>query len=136
MAVLVWNSNWDIGIDSIDNEHKKLIGLINRLQAGGVLPGKREVDAVLTELMDYTVYHFANEEKLFKKYAYPDAAAHVKAHMVFTDRIAGLCDVFDKGSTAVGQEAVDFLRDWLVNHIILLDKKYALFLSRKNINQA
>jgi len=134
MAIIQWNENLSVGIDVFDRQHKKLIDLINQLNdAMSVGKGKDVLGKILTELINYTQYHFSAEEKLFGQYAYPEAQAHIREHVNLTQKATDLKKAFDSGKTIISVQTMDFLKDWLNNHILKTDKKYGPFLNSKGV---
>jgi hemerythrin len=133
MPFMQWNDRLQVNIDSIDNQHKKLLGLINELydaiyeQKGGDV-----VSRVLTEVVDYTDYHFKTEEELFRKYAYAEASAHVKEHEYLRKEAREFLKKLESGKSITLQTMV-FLKDWLFDHIMKLDQQYAPYLSSKGV---
>lgn len=124
MALFEWNEDLATGIETIDNQHKKLISIINELHESMKQgKGKEIINRVLEELLSYTKYHFGTEEELFKKYNYLESSAHIKAHTEFTNKINKYIDGA-KNSIAPTVSVFNYLVDWLRNHILLVDKKY------------
>jgi len=135
MPLLAWNERFSVGIPSIDKEHQTLVGLLNdfydAVQTG---KGKESLAKVLTALIDYTKIHFANEEKLFAKTGYPDAAPHKKAHDDLTQQVLEIQNKYLKDpSTTLAIETLNFLKNWLLTHIQSTDKKYAPHLASHGI---
>ncbi|MFB9066931.1 bacteriohemerythrin [Pseudofulvimonas gallinarii] len=124
MALLIWNEDLETGIDVIDEQHKRIVELINRLTL--VAKGKIEgnVGEVLAELVDYTLSHFVFEEELMEEAGYPFSKAHKRVHDIFTARVSEYQMRFN-----AGEDVTDALRDmlsrWLFNHIKGDDKAYA-----------
>jgi hemerythrin-like metal-binding protein len=112
------------GIGEQDTQHKKLIELINQLndamQAGH---GADVLGKVLSELVNYTVFHFGYEEKLMGQYKYEDTPAHKNEHKKFVDTVGEFKKKFDSGNAVITVEIMNFLRDWLTSHIMKTDKK-------------
>ncbi|MGH9681879.1 MAG: bacteriohemerythrin, partial [Candidatus Acidiferrales bacterium] len=79
MPLMSWNEKMSVGVDVLDMDHQKLVGLLNQLfdamQSGH---GKESLSKILDELVSYTKFHFAREEKLFSHSDYPDTASHRK----------------------------------------------------------
>ncbi len=135
MPLIAWNDRLSVGIASIDKEHQKLVGLLNdfydAVQSG---KGKESLASLLAALVDYTKIHFANEEKLFAKTAYPEAAAHKKSHDDLTKQVLEVQKKYATGaSTTLAIEALNFLKNWLLTHIQGDDKKYGPHLVRSGI---
>ena len=134
MALMNWESKFSVKIKEIDDQHKKLFDLINSLHdAMKAGKGKDALGKVLTELVDYTVYHFGTEEKLFQKYGYPETAAHKKEHEALKKQAGELKTKFEKEGGVITIEVMNFLRDWLNNHILKIDMKYSPFLNSKGV---
>lgn len=134
MALLQWGAKYSVNIAEIDQQHQKLFTLINTLydaMASG--HGKEVLGKVLAELAEYTVYHFATEERLFQKHGYPDSPAHKQEHEKLVKQVTELKTKFDAGKTQITLDVMNFLKDWLNNHIMVVDKKYTPFLNSKGV---
>ena len=134
MALITWNDSFSMGIRQIDDQHRKLVGLLNSLfDAMKEGKGKDILGEILTDLITYTVFHFSTEENYFKKYAYPEFVKHAQEHQYLTKNAAELKTKFDKGEAVITVEVMQFLKDWLNNHILRTDKKYSPFLIGKGL---
>jgi hemerythrin len=135
LALFNWNDSYSVNIKEIDSQHKILIGLINELHDGmKVGKGKDILKKILDELVKYTVYHFDHEEKLFTSYKYPESSPHKMAHTNLIQQVKSLKENYDKGKTVLSMDVMNFLKDWLVNHIIGTDKKYSIYLNGKGVS--
>ena len=127
-----WGPKILIGIDEIDNQHKELVKFINQLYKAMKMKRSAKIfKQIITGLTDYTVFHFRHEEQLFKKYHYPETDKHIKEHYNLVSEINEFKDQFEKGKAAVSMELMNFLTDWLKDHILRTDKKYVPFLKDK-----
>ncbi len=134
MTLINWNTNYSVGIAEIDDQHKKLIALINDLyDAMRRGNGKAALGRVLADLLDYTIYHFNAEERLFQKYAYPDFEEHKQMHDYLAEKVRQLKNEYEGGSPAITRDAMLFLSNWLNVHILEVDRKYGPFLNDKGI---
>ena len=134
MALMNWESRFSVSIKEIDEQHKKLFEIINSLHdAMKAGKGKDALGKVLSELVNYTVYHFGTEEKMFQKYGYPETALHKKEHADLTKQATELKAKFEKDGGIITIEVMNFLRDWLNNHILKIDMKYIPFLKSKGV---
>jgi hemerythrin len=125
MPIMSWNSSLATGIPSIDSQHQQLVAYVNELYDAMTQKKGREVTGkILNQLVDYTVKHFAHEEKWFAKAGYPDTAAHVKEHVDLTNQVKTFGAAFASGKATVDSDLMNFLRSWLMNHIMKSDKKY------------
>jgi hemerythrin-like metal-binding protein len=134
MALITWNEKFSVNITEIDSQHKKLIELINELhEAMKVAKGQDVMGNILSELVNYTVYHFGTEEKLFQKHGYAEYITHKKEHDDLTKQVVAAADKFNKGGNIITVEVMNFLKDWLQKHILTVDKRYAPFLNSKGV---
>jgi len=135
MAIMKWDESLSVGVRALDHDHQRLVALINKLhEAMSIGKGKEVLGKILAELIKYTQYHFGAEEKFFEQYAYPDARAHIREHADLTKKVIALKGRFDNGTTIISLETMNFLKDWLTNHIMKTDKMYGPFLNSKGIN--
>jgi hemerythrin-like metal-binding protein len=134
MPSLKWNNSFSIGIEKFDYQHKILIDLINQtldiIENGG---GKQATSRITEQLVDYTVFHFGDEEKLMKQYGFPGLQIHEKEHQQFILKIKEFRNDLKSGKLEVNEKINQFLHDWLLEHIMGEDKKYGLFLNKKGI---
>ena len=132
--LLRWTPSLSVGIASIDSQHKKLVDLINdlyvKMHSG---EGRKGVGDALAKLIDYTGTHFQFEEDLFASHGYEDAAAHAGIHRELVARVVDFQNQFASGEADISVELMDFLKDWLVEHIKKTDAKYAPFLLSKGV---
>jgi hemerythrin-like metal-binding protein len=134
MAFLDFSDKLSVNVPTIDNQHKKLIGIINDLHAGMAAgKGKVVLDDILTRLIEYVDVHFSTEEKLMAQYNYPDAKSHETQHINLTTQVGQLYAKVKEGKLSVTIETMEFLKEWLNNHILETDKKLGKFLSTKGV---
>jgi hemerythrin len=134
MAHITWNDSMSVQIAEIDKQHQCLIELVNRLhdsmKAG---QGNAIIGAILSDLLNYTNFHFNTEEKYFQQYGYPEYLRHKMQHDELTKQAKALNESHIKGKLTITIEVMNFLRDWLKTHIMESDKKYASFLCGKGL---
>lgn len=134
MPQIVWSTKYSVNIKTLDEQHQKLIGLLNRLDSAVQQgQGRTVLGGVLDELIAYTVYHFKTEEELFTKYEYPGIAQHVSQHEQLTAKVSGIKQKYDAGQTLISIQVLNFLSDWLTTHIQGSDKQYGPFLNQAGI---
>ena len=134
MPIMSWTNAYSVGIAEIDQQHKKLIDLINSLHdAMAKGQAKAVIGKTLGELINYCASHFATEEKLFDKYDYPEAADHKDKHQKMTAKVLALQSQFQQGKVTITLDVMDFLQQWLDKHILGTDKKYSSFLNSKGV---
>lgn len=123
--ILKWTKNLEIDIQEIDNQHQKLVKILNELYAA--YSEKKHKDVIrktIEELVDYTHYHFKTEEDYFKKFNYEGAEAHIKEHEEFINTINEFVLKFSKYDGILTLKVLMFLKDWVKNHIQGTDRKY------------
>lgn len=125
MKLFEWNPKFDVGIDSVNREHQHLIDLINDLSDAMKKGQSKEViGEILDNLITYGTKHFDNEEKLFAKTHYPDAAEHIKEHELFKEKANELVTQYKNGSYSLSIDTLRFLKEWITKHILETDMKY------------
>ena len=136
---LSWNDSYSVGIESIDNDHKKLILLINNLQTSIDYKTDNEFEKqTLDEVVDYTKYHFTREEDLMEKNGYSDFVAHKAQHQKMIDKVTELVQAYKKDeSKGIKAGAIEsllmYLKSWLINHINGTDQEYSEYLISKGV---
>ncbi len=134
MAFLSWREEFSVGIDRIDQQHRRLVGFLNDLyeamQAG---KGRETLGKVLGELLLYTKTHFAAEEQLMKTHGFPGYEDHRARHERMTQKVKELSEQFRAGTLASPIQMTNFLKDWLAKHILETDKQYGPFLAARGV---
>jgi hemerythrin len=134
MALIQWDEKYSVQVEEMNRQHKKLIDLINELyDAMGKGKGKEVLGKIITELLNYTVYHFTAEEKLFNQFNYPEIVAQKAMHKLFIDKVNDFKNQFESGRLSLSIEITDFLSEWLKKHIMIEDKKYGSFINAKGM---
>ncbi len=133
--IMRWSDSLSVGLNSIDEQHKVLINLINTLFSEmNSDRSKQAVSTALAKLIQYTGTHFKFEEDLFDKHGYPETDAHKKIHKELVAKVVDFQKQFESGTADVSLELMEFLKDWLVQHIKGTDKKYSSFLLSKGVS--
>lgn len=128
------DADYSTGLNTIDEQHKKLIDLINEIYQSFLDYRHLEVTAdVLDKLEDYAKFHFAFEENLFRKLGYEEAEEHIAGHRAFTDKIQEFKRMMAAGTDATFT-ITNYLRDWLRTHIQKEDRKYAPLFQKGGIS--
>ena len=134
MAFFDWADQYSIGVLSVDQQHQKLFELISHfydlIHQKDV---KRAMSETLQGLIEYTVYHFATEEGYMQKYQYPLYAKHAAQHAKFVEKTKDLQARFQAGELVIPIEIADFLKEWLMNHVLGEDQKLGPFLRDKGM---
>jgi hemerythrin len=121
MTVVQWTESMSVGVEALDNDHKRIIHMINGLHysdAGFI--------ELFNELLDYTSSHFEREEAHLETIGYPGVDGHRSQHDAFADKVAAMLKEYrENGFTDTDQSVADFLWTWLKGHILIEDMKYA-----------
>lgn len=127
----VWTDDYNIGIKIIDEQHQQFFGVANSIiRSLGGETSQGALLALLGELRNYASYHMGLEEDYFDKFDYKDASNHIAAHNEYRKRIGEFFDQVRNEKTDIKKLAGDiasYSADWLMNHILKVDKKYTVF---------
>ena len=135
MVFMEWTENFSVKVPLIDEQHKKLFGLINDFYSGFKEKSifKERMTELIKGLKDYTLYHFSTEEKYMEMYNFPGYKNHKKEHEIFIEKIADISERYESGQLVVSLEITNFIKDWLTNHILGTDKKYSSLFVEKGV---
>ncbi len=134
MAYFNWTDDLSVKIPTIDEQHKKLIGMINdfydSFKSG---QNKEKLVELVSGLKDYTSYHFSTEEDLLTQHGYPGFDNHKEQHVAFVEKVDDFHQRMESGKLLVSLEVTNFLKDWLTSHIKKTDHEYSSFLVDKGV---
>ncbi len=134
-GLLEWSEEYSVGIPSIDQQHRKLIRLINQLQtAVDYSTGEEFEREALDELVDYTRSHFSYEEELMEKNGYPEFEPHREQHRKMIAKVEEVLSTYPQDPHRAMEDALEFLREWLIHHIQGTDRQYSEFLRSKGVS--
>ena len=129
--LIEWEDRYSVGIPFIDEQHKELFRQTNELYAA-CFKNEAEVrelfKGVIHSMVEYVGVHFSAEEKMMEKIKYPELAEHKKQHDDFVKRVLVGVQDFEEGKKLVPNNFVRFLKDWLLAHIAVSDKKYSIYI--------
>ena len=135
MAIIPWDSRIILNVRLIDEQHKVLVDLINSFYES---IRKKEPDTAILELLqgllDYTRFHFTDEQDLMRKHNYPGLKHQLGEHKDFIEHISDCHKRISEGKLVVSLEITSYLRTWLIDHIKGTDKKLADFLNQRGID--
>jgi len=128
--LITWQDSYSLGMDEIDDQHQFLFQIMNRIWHAIIQRADvGTVVSLIEELEQYTIAHFTAEETYLRMIRYPEFDAHKQAHQSFISRVA-----VEKKSILAGNsitlDLLHFLKDWLVNHILVVDRQYADYSER------
>lgn len=122
---LEWNEKYSVGVVELDDQHKRMFATINELlESIDSGTTNEHIGSIIDSLVKYKIFHFATEEKYFKEFNYEGAEEHIVKHREFNDKLAVLVKKFPTPSVEFAFELIDFLEDWLLDHLLDTDQKY------------
>lgn len=131
-----WQARYETGIPEVDDDHRRLVGLINDLDDALAEGGEfGRIGGIIDALVDYADYHFSREEAMMARAGFDDLAEHAVSHADFghfLGQLVGGCILSPSRETAL--QIHEYLQDWLVDHILAEDMKYVPLL--REISQA
>jgi hemerythrin len=136
MPFMEWNEKLSVGVAALDDDHKKLIEIINQLHDGIEAGHKKEtLGAVLDHLEDFTSSHLPREEELLVQTLYKDAVMHKWEHANFVKQIQGVRARFTKAPSAMlDLQLMSLLQNWMLTHLQGSDRKYVPHLKAGGIS--
>lgn len=137
MNSLIWsNEDYSVNIPAIDNEHKLLIALLNEIASAMNTQGSFHIQIIiekLTTLSKHIKMHFESEERFMILNNYPEYNEHKAEHTLLLEQLNKFEVRFKSENKAFNEKMLLFLKDWLVRHIILYDKKIGNYFRDKEI---
>ena len=131
--ILQWKASYNIGIKEIDDQHQELFRIFNELvmvKKEGA--GEDAFFFTLNALVKYAETHFETEERHMKDHLFPELEEHHRIHDDFILKVFNLRSRQQEKKAAIGTEIIDFIRNWLHDHVIYIeDRKFQNFLNRK-----
>lgn len=123
--VFPWKETYSVGVEEIDDQHKELTSLINSLiELLHEAPMKESIQVIFERIVAFKTTHFAFEEKYFKEFQYEGTEEHIKAHRAFDAKITDIQNTHKDDAIALAYALVDYLEDWFVDHLLVMDKEY------------
>lgn len=135
MPYINWSDNFSVRVKEIDDQHKGLIESLNALHlALRANKGREAQKQIIAAMVKYAAVHFATEEKYMEQFKYPGYRKHKLEHDRFTEKAFDLKDRFEKTGMVLTLEILNFLRDWLQNHILAADKDYSQHFTKHGLS--
>jgi hemerythrin len=134
MSTFAWNDTYSVHVQQFDAQHQKLFAIINELaDAMRVGKGDDVIRDVVGQLAVYTRTHFLQEEVAMRQTGYPGLAAHQEQHTKLMAEVERYKSDLLEGRKPNIIAVLNFLRQWLVNHIQTTDKKYSDHLNQHGV---
>lgn len=133
MGYCDWSPKYTVNHREMDEYHQTIFNLINELHVAALAKKAREqIGSAINVLVEYTERHFADEELLMRQHNYPGYQQHKASHDRLISRVRELKDKHSAGDDTLTPDMFQFLvTDWLVQHILNEDKKYAPFVKKQ-----
>lgn len=135
MASIKWSNELSVGVPLIDEQHKTLIqianGLINAVAKGS---GPRVIKNVVRRLREYTVFHFNSEEELMRDVHYLKRGEHSREHRRLKEQVKRYQRVLYERKDLKAEDVANFLKLWLLKHILEMDMELARHVREKDTN--
>lgn len=131
MSLFSWKPEYSVGAPIIDAQHQKLFHMADDLHSAmSAGKGKDHMAELLSGLIAYTCEHFATEELMMRKCAYPAYVDHHKEHEDLTRQVKDFQKHFQANEAILTIDLMQFLSDWLTHHIKGSDQKMAAYVSK------
>ena len=134
MPIVTWSDEYNVNVEEIDLQHRRLLELVNNLHAS--VEARKEKDdlkAMLVELVEFTAEHFATEERLMQEHDYPEYKRHRKEHKTLLKHMNELVHMVSRGKSPTFYSDYDVSTDWALLHIAEQDKQMGEFLNGRGV---
>jgi len=109
LALLTWNNKYSVGVQTLDDQHKGMVGVLNELHAG---------------MMKGQAQHFALEERMMSEARYAGLAEHRSKHQELIGKLGNFMERYRKCDPTMYVQLLNFLRDWFNDHMQKEDQEY------------
>ena len=131
MPLIQWEEAFSVGNEEIDAQHQKWIDIYNDAHDKMIAVGKKDHRRIgsetLAQMLDYARQHFEFEEAWMSEINYPDRSAHKELHWDFLKQMEQIQAQFNQGNPMLNSELIKLIENWLLDHILKEDRKYAEF---------
>lgn len=125
MPFIIWDELYETGVPAIDEQHKSLVSLANRmLEALLQQKGQGEVSYILEQLSQYAETHFTIEEEYMRKASYSGLPEHILEHEAFRQKITEFQQKNETHDLSLSGELTIFLTTWITGHFSMVDQRY------------
>jgi hemerythrin len=134
MDLIAWDASFSVKVEMIDKQHQMLVQMVNELN-NAMLNGneKETIGKLIDKLITYAAMHFAREEHYFDTLGYPETDVHKQQHDDFEKKVSSFEADFKADRQSLSQDIMQFLSNWLVEHIKGSDKKFGPFLTARGV---
>src|SRR5262249_24071174 len=135
MSLFVWNDSYSVKVKQFDSEHQKLFDIMNQLYDGMKAGrGKDSLGPVIKQLITYAERHFSAEEAAMRRASYNQLDRQIAQHRAFVERTKKFSEDYASGASCMSVEVLEFLKDWLTQHIKGEDQRYSPVLNGAGMN--
>ncbi len=125
MTMIEWDDKYCVDISLIDEQHKKLIEIINKASMVEISSNNpKDVLAILDQMTEYILKHFETEEHYMREFNFPGLESHRNEHIDFTNTTIDYKIRAVGGDYKIINEIIEYLMEWIVNHIQVIDRQY------------
>ena len=135
MSLMAWNEKYSVGVKALDSQHTVLFDILNELHAA-MMKGQAQsmTGPMLRKLVEYTHRHFTAEEAAMASTSYPGLPEHRVKHRDLVKQVEDYAARLDRGEITINLHLLNFLRDWLSNHILKTDHEYGPWLKEHGVH--
>ncbi|NLT50189.1 MAG: hemerythrin family protein [Ignavibacteria bacterium] len=133
MNLIEWSDKENINIAEVDEQHEKFVSVANKLYKNLGSEKRWKTEMLLKELTELTKLHFLTEEKLMKENNYEGFFSHKLEHDRFLNKLVSFTNNFEQGEEEVTMKFLQSVKNWLINHLELNDRKIGVYLNGKGI---
>lgn len=125
MGLIEWKDEFELGINKIDRQHKNWMELINSLYQSFTIKSSIDIQkSILQDIIDYSKYHFAHEEKVMNEIGFDGLENQKISHQSITEKMERFLFEMERGNQPDKEFLSERLKEWSENHILEEDKKY------------
>ncbi len=134
MSFFNWSDKYSVGITEMDIQHKKLLEILNKhFEAISQNKGDEVLIKIFADLHNYANEHFSAEENYMQEYNYPEYEIQKREHTFFINKIKSFQEDLVSKKHTLSIDVSIFLKEWLLKHISIEDKKYSEYFSKNGI---
>jgi len=132
-GLIKWDESYEIGIEKIDSQHQELVRIINKFISAKLEGKETEVlKETLVNLVNYTKYHFHDEEEFMRSEHYFTLFEHMGQHKILVKQIVQILQKVKENKISINEDLFSLLRNWLLKHVMKHDAAFGEFYKRKN----
>ena len=132
MSFIEWDKKYSVNVREIDKQHKQIISILNDIKDLHKKEKPRDIEKIITKLINYIEHHFSTEEKYLIKHKYPDFQKHKLEHDKFIAKVSEYQKNYIIHNSIAMASLFNFVWDWFAHHILVMDKLYQLFIEQNN----